>query len=78
MADLTNLPTGPVAGRALARLLGLSSDNAARSGRLRSCVLLGGGFDARLPAEEWRAATDPRQQRKVTAATDAASDAKRA
>ncbi len=30
--------------------------------------------------EEWRAATDPRQQRKVTAATDAAaaSDAKRA
>ncbi len=83
MADLANLPTGPVSGRALARLLGLSSDNAVRSavrsGRLRRCVLPGGGFDARLAVEEWRAATDPRQQRKVTAATDAAaaSDAKR-
>lgn len=84
MADQANLPTGPVSGRALARLLGLSSDNAVRtavrSGRLRRCVLPGGGYDARVAIEEWQANTDPRQQRKVTAATDtaAASDAKRA
>lgn len=79
MVDLTNFPTGPISGRAFARLLGLSSDNAVRSGRLRRCVVAG-GVDATLAVEEWQANTDPRQLREVTAATDtaAASDAKRA
>lgn len=83
MVDLSKLPLGPVSNRALARILGLASDNAVRAalrtGRLRRCVVPG-GLDPRIAIEEWQAHTDPRQQRKVTAATDAAAaaDAKRA
>ena len=50
------------------------------AGRLRTSVLPDNrGYDPALAVQEWRAATDPRQQRKVTAATDAAaaSDARR-
>lgn len=83
MADKGKPTGGPVSGRALARLLGLSSDNAVRSavrsGRLRRCIVPG-GFDPAIAVEEWRANTDPRQQRRTTEATDAAAaaDAKRA
>ena len=57
MVDLDNLPTGPVSNRALARILGLASDNAVRAalrtGRLRRCVVPG-GLDSRIAVEEHR------------------------
>ncbi len=78
MVDLANLPTGPVSNRALARILGLASDNAVRAalrtGRLRRCILPG-GLHPRMAVEEWQANTDPRQQRKVTCLTDTAAAA---
>ena len=45
---------------------------ALRTGRLRRCVVPG-GLDPVIALEEWQANTDPRQQRVVTAATDAAA-----
>ncbi len=78
MASNANLPTRPISGRALAKLLGLKSETAVRtakaSGRLSRCVV-DGGYDAAIAIEEWRANTDPRQQRRTTAATDAAGAA---
>ena len=76
MSSSTNLPPGPVSNRALAKLLGLKSDNAVRvalrTGRLRRCVVPG-GLDPAIAFEEWTATTDPRQQRFVTEHTDAAA-----
>lgn len=83
MAANNNPPSGPVSGRALAKMLGVT-EGAVRcardAGRLRRCVLPNKRFDATIAIEEWRATTDPRQQRRTTEATDAAAaaDAKRA
>ena len=82
MASNASLPTRPISGRALAKLLGLKAGaavpTAKAAGQLSRCVVPG-GYDAAIAIEEWQANTDPRQQRRTTAATDAAgaADARR-